>query len=359
MADAVVTGADSVRHTGGGSGRGVLGSSGVAVTTTAQIAADSALAGTYAQVVALSGTGIDAAGAADSTTAINALLSANPGKVARGVPGASYLISAPLVLKSGTTLDMTGCTVTLAAGSNCNMLQNTQVVANNGRDSQIRVVGGLWDRGANTGTGTGNHSIVFRRLDGVSVIGARFASTAGKYAVNFGDVTDYLAADLSFNVASDGVHVQGPAARGTIRNLYGTCGDDMVGVTAVDYTAYADVSGNISDLRIDSIHGNNVGTLMVKVVGGTGTTVRRVSISNIFGTCLNYPVSITDDTTGATDVSEITVSGVYAVPSTPHPSPATSAAPQARRSRCGICTGPPRPRAPRSSASPARASSPT
>lgn len=71
MADAVVTGADSVRHTGGGAGRGVLGSSGVAVTTTAQIAADSALAGTYVPFSAwpASTTRLRAVALGDSTTA--------------------------------------------------------------------------------------------------------------------------------------------------------------------------------------------------------------------------------------------------------------------------------------------------
>jgi hypothetical protein len=60
----------------------------------------------------------------DDTTALNAALASAGGKVLRGKPGENYLISAPLVIKSGTVLDMTGCTVTLKASSNCNMVQN-------------------------------------------------------------------------------------------------------------------------------------------------------------------------------------------------------------------------------------------
>lgn len=63
----------------------------------------------------------------DDTSAINAILAANPGKVVQGKAGENYQISAPLVVKSGTTLDMTGATVTLKAGSNCNMLNNAAV----------------------------------------------------------------------------------------------------------------------------------------------------------------------------------------------------------------------------------------
>lgn len=64
-------------------------------------------------------------GVTDDTAAINAQLAAVPaGTVVRGVPGRTYKISAPLVIRSDTTLDMTGATVTLAAGSNCQMIHN-------------------------------------------------------------------------------------------------------------------------------------------------------------------------------------------------------------------------------------------
>lgn len=66
-------------------------------------------------------------GTTDDTASINAqLAAAAAGAVLRGVPGKTYKISAPLVLRPGgdMTLDMTGCTVTLASGSNCNLLQN-------------------------------------------------------------------------------------------------------------------------------------------------------------------------------------------------------------------------------------------
>lgn len=61
----------------------------------------------------------------DDTAELNALLSV--GGMFRGRPGTTYRISAPLVIPSDSTLDMTDCTVVLIDGSTCNMLQNQAV----------------------------------------------------------------------------------------------------------------------------------------------------------------------------------------------------------------------------------------
>jgi len=49
----------------------------------------------------------------DDAAALNAVLAASPGAVVRGYPDASYIVHSSLIVPSGTTLDMTGCTVTL------------------------------------------------------------------------------------------------------------------------------------------------------------------------------------------------------------------------------------------------------
>lgn len=72
---------------------------------------------------------LPAASGTDDTSAINAVLAASSGLRVVGRAGASYLTSAPIIIYSGTTLDMTGCKVTLKAGSNCNMIQNVAVSA--------------------------------------------------------------------------------------------------------------------------------------------------------------------------------------------------------------------------------------
>lgn len=79
--------------------------------------------GTYVQTVPVSN-------GTDDTSVINALLAAARtagGGVVKGTAGQTYKQSAPLVPGSGTTLDMTGCTVSLNSGSNCNMVNNYAV----------------------------------------------------------------------------------------------------------------------------------------------------------------------------------------------------------------------------------------
>jgi hypothetical protein len=49
----------------------------------------------------------------DDAAALNAVLAVNPGVVVLGYPGSSYVVHSSLIVPSGTTLDMTGCTITL------------------------------------------------------------------------------------------------------------------------------------------------------------------------------------------------------------------------------------------------------
>ena len=76
---------------------------------------------------------IGPANGSDDTSYIQGLLTAARtagGGIVTGLPGQSYKLSAPLRIGSHTTLDMTGCTVTLLAGSNSNVVQTWAVQAN-------------------------------------------------------------------------------------------------------------------------------------------------------------------------------------------------------------------------------------
>lgn len=239
-------------------------------------------------------------GVADDTTALQAALTAGAGGMVRGRPGKTYLISAPLVVSSGTTLDMTGCTIRLKAASGVNMLQNAAVVATGTRDSNIVVRGGLWDRGANGGTDTGNHTLRFRRVDGLVVSDLKVVSTNGKYSVNLGDVNDFTVERVRFDVFSDGVHVNGPATRGLIRDIKGTTGDDLVALTATDYASYNDVSGDITDIRIEDLYGDACQKALVKLLAGPTTRILRVAVDGVRGDTPAHLVGIGDPATGTT-----------------------------------------------------------
>lgn len=71
---------------------------------------------------------LPAATGGDDTVALNTVLAASAGRRVAGRPGSSYKLSAPMVIWSGTSLDMSGSTVTLLAASNCNVVQNRAVV---------------------------------------------------------------------------------------------------------------------------------------------------------------------------------------------------------------------------------------
>ena len=257
-----------------------------------------ATAGKEASVLLPASTGVD------DTSVINAALAA--GRLVTGLAGETYLISAPLVVGSGTTLDMTACTVTLLPGSNCHMVENV-AVAGAGRDHDITIVGGTWVRGANAGVGNDRHSLFFRRADRLNVRDLRVTSTGGKYSVAAGDVTEVRVHDISLTTASDGVHITGPARAVDIRGISGTTGDDMVALTARDWAAYDDVHGDIDDVIIDGVYAAG-SAAAVKIISGTDTAVSAVSVSHVYGTTTIRPIAIIDDTTGPTVADGIVIS---------------------------------------------------
>lgn len=276
------------------------------------------LSATYAAVV-----GIGPASGVDDTAHINALLAANPGTTVRGTPGEAYKISDPLVVRTGTTLDMTGCTITLLAGSDSRMVQNYALSGVGARDVDIHIKGGYWDRGANGGTTSNDqHSFVMHRADRVSITDIRFTATgACKYAVYFVDVTDALAARLYITNTSDGVHVTGPASRVTVRDVSGYGDDDIVSFTGRDYTSFELTAGggNISDIVVERIvcrGGLDPNT--VKLLPGAAMTLSNAVVRDISGVPATSAVVLYNDTvqastTGGT-LSGIVIDGVSGAP---------------------------------------------
>lgn len=158
--------------------------------------------GALAEVGALA-VPLPAANGTDDTTAIQTILTANAGKVIKGRPGQSYIISAPLVIASGTTLDMTDCTVTLKAGSNCNMLQNTSVAtAVRSTAADAVVVSGNLTITSATGSFTSND---VGRVLAVAHTTANSGSTAYGTIGTFNSSTSVTITGLSILSQSGGV----------------------------------------------------------------------------------------------------------------------------------------------------------
>ncbi|MFE9691456.1 hypothetical protein [Micromonospora sp. NPDC005806] len=232
----------------------------------------------------------------DDTTALNAALRAGAGGPVQGHQGAHYQVSAPLVVHSGTTLVMSGCTVTLTAGSACNLLTNSAVTGG-GRDRDIAVVGGTWVRAEGVGgIGPDLHTLRWRHVDGLTLKGLAVETAGDKYAISLGDVTDTTVTRITFAVYSDGVHIQGPAARTRISGIRGSTGDDTVAITPRDWQAYDDVSGPVTDTVIEDV---NVASLaaLVKVLGGSPETAAlRTTVRGVAGVAGNNVVWVGDDT---------------------------------------------------------------
>lgn len=185
------------------------------------------------------------------------------------------------------------------------------------RDSNIVIWGGSWYRGANGGPL--GHSLFLRHIDGVIVRDGFYSSssTLGGFNVCFGDVTNYVAENLRFSstqVGNDGVHIEGPAKGGFIKNLYGTTGDDLLGITPADYPGSNDTTGDIVDLVVEGLYPQN-SLCALKIIGGTSLKVRGITVNGIYGTTTTSGIRIQDDLTGACDLDSVTISNIDVVPS--------------------------------------------
>ncbi|MBQ1027357.1 hypothetical protein [Micromonospora sp. C95] len=252
----------------------------------------------------------------DDTAALNAALWAGAGGFVHGPKGASYQVSAPIVVHRGTTLVMSNCTVSLAPGSGCNLLTNA-AVTDGGRDANITVIGGSWVRAADVGgSGTDLHTLCFRRVDHLVLQGLTVKTSGDKYAISLGDVTDATVTRIQFEVRSDGVHIQGPAARTRVIAIRGVTGDDTVAITPRDWQSYDDVSGPVTDTLIEDIDVVSAAAL-VKVLGGSpDTAALRTTVRGVAGLAHNNVIWIGDDTaewrTTGGRVDELTVEQVAA-----------------------------------------------
>lgn len=257
---------------------------------------------------------LPASNGADDTAAIQAIL-ANGGNIA-GKKGETYTVKSALTVKSGTHLDMTGCTVDLV-GYNGYLLRNTALGGAGARDSDISVKGGTWTR---DGTASSLHLLAFHRIDGVRVEDVTCETSEGKFSILLADVTDWKVLRPHFNaVHSDGVHVQGPASVGLIDSPTGSSGDDLVAIGGRDYTGYELTAGggNLSEIEVRNVQGDtNTAGSLVHVWAGASVTARGITIDGVKGTSTREGVSVSDDTTDANTTGNDIVATVRNVEAT-------------------------------------------
>lgn len=290
----------------------------------------------------------DATGAAD-VAAINAAItaaSAAGGGTVRGIPGTVYYLNAPFVLKSGVTLDMTGCTINEVAAANCSMLTNaaatTSAAAGTGTVSSgsnvlttalatatavagqsVYVAGGT-NGGANVlcgivgsvNTGAGTLTIV--DFYG-NALNAAATVTSGVVTLYNRD-TSITITGGTWNRGNNGFNASGTPLSCTT-NLKRI---DGLRVTGAAFTSASDATHRGYHLQ----YGDCTNFLLSGITATAPRTIYNTDginghgplafgrIENIFGTCGDDFVSLqcldsgmTADTTG--DISDIEVTGLF------------------------------------------------
>lgn len=279
-------------------------------------------------------------GLRDDTDAIQQRLDSGSPLVYLPPPAEAYTISRPLRIHSRQTLRLDRFSVIrLAPDSNCVMLRNADQETGN---TDITVCGGIWDmhnlaqaknpvhfpyppvepdKGM---TYTENYFGTALRFFHVTNLTLRELTVKDPvtFAIQMARIRQATVEDIRFDfndgnpwpVNMDGVHLDGDCRFIRIANVKGSCYDDMVALNADD--GYC---GPIEDVQIDGLFTEDCHSA-VRLLS-TGSPVRRVTISNVFGSFYQYAVGFSkyfDESGEARGTGErrglfeyITLTGLY------------------------------------------------
>jgi hypothetical protein len=245
-------------------------------------------------------------GVTDDADAIQAMLDSRAGLVYLPPPDKHYLIGKPLRIHSGQTLRLDPATVIrLADGADNYMLVNADPAAGN---RNITVSGGIWD-GNNTRVGHagGNRNgvhphdffigSVFLLMNVEDLrIEKLTVKDPEKFGIHIAACRRFTVDDITFDYNAkepnmDGVHLQGGCQHGSVTNIKGNTYDDMVALNADDGEYWEVTRGPITDIRIDGLWATN-GFRAVRFLSA-GTPIKRVAISNIYGSYFCNTIAFT------------------------------------------------------------------
>ncbi|MDR0814616.1 MAG: hypothetical protein LBN37_02565 [Bacteroidales bacterium] len=245
-------------------------------------------------------------GILDDTKAIQALLDTKASVVYLPPPKKHYVISQSLRIHSDQTLKLDAATVIrLSDNANDYMLTNDNL---EGGNKNIVVSGGIWN-----GNNVGVHHAKGER-NGASprdfFIGSVFilmnvenlriehltVKDPEKFGIHIAACCQFTVNDITFDYNAkeynmDGVHLQGGCRFGRVTNLKGNTYDDMVALNANDGEYWEITQGAITDIQIDGIWASNC-FRAVRFLS-TGSPVKRISISNIFGSYFTNAIAFT------------------------------------------------------------------
>lgn len=187
-----------------------------------------------------------------------------------------YYLDAPLVLKSGQSLTADAkAEIRLLPNVNTCMVRNEQIVGaqtGSAPDGDIAIEGGVWTTLATAPSQSNGNSrgrsapqsdvhgchgvILLNNVCGVAVRNVTIRQSRA-FGVHLSNCSDFLVEGVTFeDQGRDGVHVNGPAAYGVIRNVCGVTHDDFVALNAWEWCNYAPSYGPIHHVLVEDVRGS-------------------------------------------------------------------------------------------------------
>jgi hypothetical protein len=274
--------------------------------------------------------GVVGDGKHDDSLGLQAALDSGAATVCLPAPPCRYLIRRTLRLHSGQTLMADrNAVIRLADHAHVHMLANADPVGGN---ESITVVGGVWD-GNNLHQTCDYHQGIHWRvpydpqrylgvlMQFIGVKNLRVANLTLKDPEMFGfqgcRLQQFTVEDVTFDYNMrrgnmDGIHLNGPCRHGRVSNLKGATNDDMVALNADDGAMAEPDRGPIEDIQVDGLWAEN-GYTAVRLLSA-GSPVRRVRISNVFGTFRFNVVSFTNHKVHpgtASTFDDVVIDGVF------------------------------------------------
>lgn len=228
----------------------------------------------------------------EQTEWLQHLLDSGSGTVV--IPDGEYLVAKTLRVPDNTKIVCSPRThLRLADGANCPIISNVD----RGREfsRNITIEGGVWDGNnlnqqrdkyaGNSPDSAWGQFMVFTYVKNLTLRGMTLKDPES-FAVQLTATEEFTVEDIFFDfnkqrLNMDGIHVNGFACNGLIRNLTGETHDDMVALNSDEGDQYCDCC-DIENITIENIYGGSNGWTGVRLLSRQAT-LRNIAIRNLYG----------------------------------------------------------------------------
>ena len=230
--------------------------------------------------------------ATDQTEWLQRLLDSGNGTVV--IPDGEYLVAKTLRIPDDTKVVCSPKTrLRLADGANCPIIGNPAKGRTFSRN--ITIEGGVWDGNnlnqqrdkyaGNPPDSAWGQFIVFTYVKNLTLRGMTLKDPES-FAVQLTACEEFTIEDIFFDfnkkrLNMDGIHVNGFARNGLIRNLKGETHDDMVALNSDEGDAYCDCC-DIENVTIENVYGGSDGWTGIRLLSRQAT-LRNIVIRNLYG----------------------------------------------------------------------------